>query len=155
MGIKRGYKARPAIERLLEKVNFDLRTGCWIYPMREVRGGYCRISIGSREVYAHRLAYEHFCDPISDGFEIHHICGNPRCVNPSHLELVTRYDHTHRSFYSNASKQFCRNGHQLSSDNVYRRPSTGHRECRICRKLRKEKYGNSLAQSLRETKKHD
>ena len=153
---KRGYKARPAIERLLERVEIDPGTGCWNALFSKVRGGYSRIAIYPKtEVYVHRLAYEHFRGSIPEKLDVHHICRNPKCVNPDHLELLTRYEHTHRSLYSNAAKMFCRNGHRLSLDNVYQRPSTGYRECRICRKLRKKKYGDFLARSLGKTKKHD
>lgn len=43
------------------------------------------VSIG-----AHRFAYELVHGPIPDGFDVHHKCLTRRCVNPDHLEAVTR-----------------------------------------------------------------
>lgn len=42
---------------------------------------------------AHRLVYELVIGPIPDGCEIHHTCGVKRCVNPDHLEPMTRREH--------------------------------------------------------------
>lgn len=39
--------------------------------------------------YAHRVVYEHFVGPIPPGLVTDHLCRNRRCVNPTHLEMVT------------------------------------------------------------------
>jgi hypothetical protein len=41
-------------------------------------------------VGAHRFAYELAKGPVPDGFDVHHTCLTRRCVNPDHLESVTR-----------------------------------------------------------------
>jgi hypothetical protein len=40
--------------------------------------------------YAHRLSYEHWVGPVSEGLELDHLCRVRSCVNPKHLEPVTR-----------------------------------------------------------------
>jgi hypothetical protein len=55
--------------------------------------GYRRLSahIDGREVkfYAHHVFWTLFNKrPIRDGHEIDHLCNNPSCVNPKHLEEV-------------------------------------------------------------------
>ena len=39
---------------------------------------------------AHRFAYQYMIGPIPDGLELDHLCRNRPCVNPYHLEPVTR-----------------------------------------------------------------
>jgi hypothetical protein len=43
--------------------------------------------------YAHRVYYEQYIGPIADGFELHHLCVVPGCVNPDHLVPKTRREH--------------------------------------------------------------
>jgi hypothetical protein len=50
------------------------------------RYGYARYS--GRGAY--RLAYEQFVGEIPAGLTVDHMCFNPRCVEPSHLRLLTR-----------------------------------------------------------------
>jgi hypothetical protein len=52
--------------------------------------GYPR---AGRNVLAHRRVYEDQIGPIPEGMIIHHICENRMCVNPRHLEAMTRGDH--------------------------------------------------------------
>lgn len=51
-----------------------------------------------RTVCAHRLAYECAVGPIAPGLEIDHLCENKLCVNPAHLEAVTRSENMLRYF---------------------------------------------------------
>jgi len=41
--------------------------------------------------YRHYIVY--FYGPIPPGYEVHHTCGNGRCVNPLHLQILTRAQH--------------------------------------------------------------
>lgn len=65
---------------------------CW-----EVRGrskdGYGWASENRVTIKAHRLAYRLVHGPFPRHFVIHHTCFNKRCINPTHLEAVTRPDH--------------------------------------------------------------
>jgi hypothetical protein len=47
-------------------------------------------------VLAHRWAYEHFIGPIPAGLEIDHLCRVRHCVNPAHLEPVTKSENRRR-----------------------------------------------------------
>lgn len=47
---------------------------------------------------AHRFSYETFVGPIPVGLDIDHLCENKLCVNPRHLEPVTRQENMIRVF---------------------------------------------------------
>lgn len=71
-------------------------TGCWIWRGTPGANGYGRLSIGNRPTYAHRAAYELHVGPIPAGLTIDHLCRVRMCVNPDHLEPVTRAENTRR-----------------------------------------------------------
>lgn len=60
--------------------------GCWPWLGAIAPSGYGRVH--SR--WAHRLSYEFLVGPIPAGLDIDHLCRNRLCVNPAHLEPVTR-----------------------------------------------------------------
>lgn len=50
-----------------------------------------------RDSIAHRIAYEKWVGPIPANLTIDHLCFNRRCVNPAHLEVVTRGENARRA----------------------------------------------------------
>lgn len=84
-------KATPH-ERLMEQVRFVGATDadCWEFTGYRNPRGYGRMSVRSRLVLTHRLAYEEAAGPVPDGLCVLHRCDNPPCCNPSHLFLGTR-----------------------------------------------------------------
>lgn len=68
----------------------ERRGDCWeVHGVAPSRGGYAHMRHAGRKVYAHCLFYEVFVGPVLDGLELDHLCRNPLCVNPGHLEPVT------------------------------------------------------------------
>lgn len=47
---------------------------------------------------AYRLSYERKFGPIPEGLEPHHMCENPRCINPDHIEPLTHAENIRRSW---------------------------------------------------------
>lgn len=80
-------------ERLLSFISIDDISGCWNWTGSTSRG-YGQLSKGWKKApyKAHRLSYELFVGAIPDGLVIRHKCDNPRCANPSHLEIGTQQD---------------------------------------------------------------
>lgn len=70
-------------------------TGCWLYT-NVFNNGYGQIQINGRDTLAHRTAYEYFKGPIPEGLELDHLCRTKACVNPDHLEPVTRSENVRR-----------------------------------------------------------
>lgn len=77
-------------------------TGCWEWRGYADRNGYGRIydptrPNGKKTQWAHRVFFERHNGPIPDGHDIDHVCQNTICVNPAHLEAVTRAEHVART----------------------------------------------------------
>jgi hypothetical protein len=72
---------------------------CWLWRGPRNGHGYGNIGRGGRGnglASAHRLSYELHVGPIPEGRDIDHLCRTPLCVNPAHLEPVSRGLNTHR-----------------------------------------------------------
>jgi hypothetical protein len=66
----------------------DKATGCWIWQRARNNMGYGQTTVNTRRQYAHRVYYERAKGPIPSGLVVDHLCGNPACVNPDHLEAI-------------------------------------------------------------------
>lgn len=122
---------------------------CWIWQ-GQLAYGYGVFSNGRRGGYAaHRFSYELCVAPIPEGLQLDHLCRNPPCVNPLHLEPVTPRENTLRgtSFAAiNATKTHCIRGHEFTPENTYVRPNGGGRACRAC-DLRRKSEANQRRQT--------
>ena len=95
---------------------------------------YGVFGVNWKQVYAHRFSYELHRGEIKEGMQIDHLCKNPRCVNPDHLEAVTSKENTLRSSARsaiNAKKNHCIRGHSFTPENTYIQ-DLGHRIKRAC-----------------------
>lgn len=143
----------PAVDRVLERISVH-PLGCWEFQGALTERGYGVIQLGRGKgtAKAHRVVYEDFLGPIPEGLTLDHLCFNPRCVNPAHLEPVTRSENTLRQWAagradpgrSNRLKTRCPQGHPYDRANT-RVSRSGRRCCRACareafhaRKPRKE-----------------
>lgn len=107
---------------------------CWNWTGEKLRGGYGRFTIGPEHNHrkpAHRISYEWAKGTIAAGLEIDHLCRNPACVNPDHLEVVTHQENMRRR-----RNTHCLRGHPMTPENV-REGKNGYRACRLCEKERK------------------
>lgn len=118
-------------DRLWAKVD---RTGgvaaCWLWLGGLNQGRYGLNS-------PHRRAYEVLVGPIPTGLTIDHLCFEPRCCNPGHMEPVTLAENLRRQ--RKAFATHCARDHAFDDANTYRTPA-GHRTCRACRNRASNKY---------------
>jgi len=125
-------------DRFWDKVEAVSETGCWRWTAG-LRNGYGHYWAGvDRTRYAHRVSYEAFACEISKGLVLDHLCRNRKCVNPSHLEVVTHKVNILRgegACAKHARKALCSQGH--SYDKVYKTgKQKGMRYCGTCKNKR-------------------
>lgn len=117
-------------------------TPCLIWTGFVMPNGYGRCYLPwepqGATVYAHRAVVEAATGPIPDGMQVDHLCRNRRCVNLTHLEIVTPGQNTLRgqapSILAKHANR-CHNGHELTEENTYRRKN-GTRMCKTCHRDR-------------------
>lgn len=126
-------------QRFLEKVE-KKDGGCWEWLAFKDKG-YGRLQVDGKAIGAHRIAYELYRGLIPAGMVLDHLCRNPGCVNPEHLEAVSLAENNRRSIKTperyvksalyQTSKTHCPRGHPYSGQNLYLTPH-GRRACKIC-----------------------
>lgn len=128
---------RPASQRdrLFRHVSFTSEgAGCWEWTGTRTKDGYGIASVGGHKgMAAHRAMYIEMVGPIPESMEIDHICRNRGCVNPAHLEVVTRTENIRRALPWNPQrlKSQCAHGHPFDTENT-RFAKNGQRVCRTC-----------------------
>ena len=128
------------LRRFEEKI--DRSGDCWIWTGTALQSGYGVIHRDGKRLYAHRVSYETYVGPIPEGLVIDHLCRNPPCVNPDHLEAVRQGTNTKRGTGPtavNAAKTHCIRNHPLSGANLYVIQAPGYRQCKTCHRLRRKK----------------
>lgn len=144
---KRGPKPIPPEERFWRYVGEAAGDACWEWFGGRSTGGYGRFFNGSRHVAAHRFAYELLVGPIPAGLDIDHLCRVRHCVNPAHLEPVTRSENLRRgtphgppdggsAAARQRAKTHCPKGHPYDEENTllhyWKRENSWRRLCRTC-----------------------
>lgn len=121
------------------------RDSCWEWSGSKMPTGYGSFYLDGASTTAHRAAYILCVGPIPSKHVVDHLCRNPGCVNPDHLEAVTNRENTLRGDAGDVHRSGrCRRGHRLTPDNVYVRPSQAHKpnrkytwDCRECIRIRR------------------
>lgn len=124
-------------ENMLHFLEID-SNGCYVLTHGRPRGRtgeYRSVTKDSHEVAAHTAVYEWVVGPLPEGMVLDHLCKNPVCVHPDHLEPVTPFQNNMRSDSPtavNARKTHCQNGHEFNEENTALN-GDGSRYCRPCR----------------------
>lgn len=136
---------RTLLERFEAKYIPEPMSGCWLWTAFLNPAGYGQIGVGGRAgrpMLAHRVAWEMHRAPIPEGLVIDHLCRNPACINPDHLQPVAQKLNLLRGNTFNArnvAKTHCLQGHPLIGENLYLN-SHGGRHCQACRKRNREAW---------------
>lgn len=89
-------RGRTPSERFWEKVDKRGPDECWEWKATCSWSGYGVFYPTRRGQAAHRFAWELTRGPIADGLDLDHLCRNRSCVNPDHMEPVTRLENCRR-----------------------------------------------------------
>lgn len=67
-------------------------SGCWLWQGYMDKNGYGRVydRAKQRAEWVHRASYRLHRGPIPPGLELDHTCTVTRCMNPHHLDAVTK-----------------------------------------------------------------
>lgn len=125
------------LDKLLAKI--QKTPDCWVWTGHVHKGdGYGRVYTGRKgwDEMAHRVVYETLTgESIPDYMTVDHLCLNKRCVNPAHLEIVTRAENTRRARLGMYRSDYCRRGHILEDVNW----KDQRRACRVCHRAANRK----------------
>jgi hypothetical protein len=126
-------------QRVLSRCERPSETDCWPWTGEIDRDGYGVIIIWDgpqrRRRAAHRAAYVVLIGEFPADLVVDHLCRNRSCVNPAHLEPVTRGENVLRGEGPSAKaarSAACGNGHEYTPETTYTNPKSGVRACRIC-----------------------
>lgn len=128
----------------------DRTNDCWLWTGYIKPNGYASFYPGGgrhvQKVYVHRFAYELAHGHVPSDLEIDHLCNVRHCVNPAHLEAVSRRENLDRRNDTQGwqrlpirglprvLKTHCKRGHAFDADNTYWH--SGYRYCKTCRRDR-------------------
>lgn len=103
----------------------SMDNNCWLYARAINSSGYGSTSYG----LAHRIMYQALVGEIPEGLQLDHLCKVKICVNPAHLEPVTRLENMRRHFTG-----ICKKGHKMTGNNlqVYIYKGKEQKRCRQC-----------------------
>ena len=109
---------------------------CWVWAGKINNRGYGRWGAD----FAHRLSYELHKGPIPVGMQIDHLCFNPLCVRPDHLQLSDPVANNRRKLKALATE--CARGHPFTPENtgIRKHPDRTQRYCKTCDHLRQQQY---------------
>jgi len=92
-----GHSARSRAYYIVNPI-----TGCWIWQGTRDAGGYGRrwSRTEGRVQNAHVVFWEEIHGSVPEGLDLDHLCRNRACVNPDHMEPVTRSENIRRGLGS-------------------------------------------------------
>lgn len=133
--------SRPAVPDEKARVRFERQftiqsNGCWFWNSVCSGSPYGSFHFSGRRYMAFIFSWWLYRGELvkSPPLELDHLCRNKRCVNPEHLEPVTRAENNRR-----ARKQHCPQGHAYTPENTGR-GSKGERYCKQCGRNRNRRY---------------
>ncbi|MFH9013965.1 HNH endonuclease signature motif containing protein [Streptomyces sp. NPDC017943] len=111
--------------------------GCWVWTAAIGNNGYGVFRFQGKAANAHRVSYLHYVGEVPEGLDLDHLCRVRHCVNPAHLEPVTRSVNLGRGIAPGRTQRLrthCPKGHPYDAQNT--RLYKGRRSCKACHRER-------------------
>jgi len=86
------FPPKKRLEQLWEKIQKGGPDECWEWLGRSSKGGYGRFVYDKKEFRVHRCIYYQHYGQSPEGYVVRHMCDNPRCCNPAHLDIGSYRD---------------------------------------------------------------
>lgn len=122
-------------------------SGCWIWTGFIAANGYGRLGRGRKVFPAHRWGYLAIRGGFPLRLDLDHLCRNRACVNPYHLEPVTRSVNQRRGLVGMGLRKMpdlpthCKLGHEYTLENThYRANRRSSRVCITCDIPKRQRY---------------
>ena len=136
--MKKSLTLEQVKAKLLSR-KIEVKSGCWLY--NGVRSnGYGQLYWNGKLWSTHRLSLFLFKpEEYKEWLQVNHKCDVEGCFNPDHLYAGDQSDNRNDSIKrgnwenQNKNKVVCLNGHEFTPENTYTVPSTGYRQCKICK----------------------
>lgn len=111
-------------------------SGCWLWIAGDNGVGYGKLTIKNKHIYAHRFSYEFYRGKVPKGYDLDHLCRVRCCVNPTHLEPVSRKINLMRGVRKTLlpKRSCCMKGHEYTEKNTRIWTYKGRiiKTCRTC-----------------------
>lgn len=118
-------------------------TGCWEWSKWRDRDGYGNIRYGKGSRRAHRRSYEAFKGPIPKGLVVRHLCDNPPCCNPDHLEVGTNADNVRDREVRGRGAKGVNNGTSILTEEIIKQIRAEYIPQKVTQQYLADKYGVS------------
>lgn len=122
-------------------------SGCWDWTGKINKNNaklkYGRFVFDGQRILAHRFSYMVYKGVVQNGLELDHLCRNTLCVNPSHLEAVSRKENVlrgHSPAANHARKTCCKNGHDFNIKNTWFYKD--RRDCKLCHRAAMKRWSD-------------
>lgn len=134
LDLPRAYLARLKL-RLEAKISPEPNTGCHLWTGAVNEPGYGNLGVAGHNRVAHRVAYLLERGDLPAELELDHLCRQPACCNPRHLEPVTHDENIRRGLHGELRTK-CIRGHDLRADRALR----PNGRCRACFNADQQKW---------------
>lgn len=140
------WRCGDAVMNINDLIYKEPMSGCWLWMGKIDIKGYGAIKFEGKYMKAHRESYKIYKGEIPKGLDLDHLCRIRSCVNPDHLEPVTRAENTRRGFSFRFGVQKYECNHPSSEFKIYIR-KRGYRE-KICKGCNREAVRRSSMRKL-------